>query len=65
MRIFLDRIVLSQGRQTYRSQKCRFSSTAGSEQKNGGKLFRSNFAVEVVVKDDGRDDADQEGDNDC
>jgi len=29
----------------YRSQECGLSSTAGSKQKNGGKLFRSGGAV--------------------
>ena len=48
----------------YRSQEGGLSSTARSQQKNGGKLFRSGFAVEEVVEEDGQGYADQEGDED-
>ena len=48
----------------YGGQKGGLSSTARSQQKNGGKLFRSGFAVEEVVEEDGQGYADQEGDED-
>ena len=48
----------------YRSQEGGLSSTTRSQQKNGGKLFRSGFAVEEVVEEDGQGYADQEGDED-
>ena len=48
----------------YRSQESGLSSTTRSQQKNGGELFRSGFAVEEVVEEDGQGYADQEGDED-
>lgn len=44
-----------------RSQESGLSSTTRSQQKNGGELFRSGFAVEEVVEEDGQGYADQEG----
>jgi len=49
---------------TYRSQECGLASTTGPKQKNGGKLFRSGFAVEEEVNQDGHCYAEQEGDED-
>jgi hypothetical protein len=48
----------------YRSQQCRLSSTAGSKEKDSGKLFGSGFPVEEEVEEDGREQADEQGDDD-
>jgi len=42
-----------------RSQQCRLSSTAGSKEKDSGKLFGRRFSVEEVVEEDGRGQADE------
>ena len=48
----------------HRSQEGGLSSTTRSKQKNGRKLFRSGFAVEEVVEENGQGYADQEGHED-
>lgn len=48
----------------HRSQQCGLSSTARPKEKDGGKLFGSGLSVQKVVEEDGREQADEEGDQD-